>query len=90
MTVPLRVLGLMALSAGEFEDLAIGQEAVAEDGVGEVLNGFVAVDGEGGGGGGGLAQDHEDGLHADRAVGDVGGGDDRRGRAGSRTRLSWG
>ena len=41
----------------------------------EVLDGDFVIDGEGGGGSGALAKDHEDGFHADGAVGDVGAGD---------------
>jgi len=36
-----------------------------------LLNRFALINREGGGGGGGLAKDHEDGFHADRAVSNV-------------------
>jgi len=42
---------------------------------GEVLDGEFVIEAEAGGGGSGLAEDHEDGFHADGAIGDVGGGD---------------
>ena len=57
-----------------FEDLFVGEEALLKFAVGDVLDVALGVDGEAGGGGGGLAEDHEDGFHADAAVGDVGGG----------------
>ena len=46
--------------------------------VGNVLDGRGAIDGEGGGGAGGLAEDHVDGFHAERGVGDVGRGEANR------------
>ena len=77
-----RFAGAMAfrgfLGGGMFQDLTVGHESFAQRGVGDVLDGQVSVDRQHGGRGGGLAEDHEDGLHADRTVGDV------RGAAGDR------
>jgi len=42
-------------------------------GIGELLEGEIVVDGEGGGGAGGLAEDHENRFHADRAIRNVSG-----------------
>ena len=55
----------------EVEHLAVGEESFLECAVIDGLHGGIAFDGEAGGGGGRLTHDHEDGLHADRAVGDV-------------------
>jgi len=57
------------------EDLFVGEEFFAEAGAVDLLDGGLLGEGVGGGGGGALAEDHEDGLHADGAVGDVGGGE---------------
>ena len=63
----------LRLELGGFvlEHLAIGEQAGAEGGVGDVLHGEVAIDRQHGGRRGRLAENHEDGLHADRAIGDM-------------------
>ena len=55
------------------EHLSIGFEPGFELGVIDVLDGGALLNGVHGGGGGTLAEDHEDGLHADAAKGDVAG-----------------
>lgn len=61
------------LARRPLQNLAIAFEAGAECGVVEILEGEIGIEGEGGGGAGGLAEDHEDGFHADGSIGDVGG-----------------
>ena len=59
--------------AFEVEHLVVGEEAGFELRVVDLLEGGVLFDGVYGGGGGALAEDHEDGFHADAAEGDVAG-----------------
>jgi len=54
------------------EDLLIGEEAGVEGWVVHLLKGTIAAQSEGRGGRGGLAQNHEDRLHSNGSVGNVG------------------
>ena len=63
---------------GLFENLPVGQETFTQRGVGHVLNSCFLLDREHGGGRGGLAEDHENGFHADGAEGDMGTGNTNR------------
>ena len=81
-------------ATGPLQDLPVGEQALAQ----RLVRRRPAprrslVEGQARGGGRGLAQDHEDRLHADRAVGDVAGGEGHRdeevrglARAGARSR----
>lgn len=62
---------------GEVEDLALGEEACAEGGVGEGLDGCAGVvfGGECGSDAGALAEDHPSGFDTDGGDGDVGAGE---------------
>ena len=75
-TGELRLIEAVAASRGgrhEVEHLTRSEEAFLEGAVVDGLHRGTALDGEAGRGGGGLAEYHEDGLHADGAVGDVAG-----------------
>jgi hypothetical protein len=52
---------------GSFENLTIVEEPSPQPGVVDILHRDSVVDGERGGRGGGLAENHENRLHADRA-----------------------